>query len=232
MTSSDAERQLDNPIWSCLTTRHAHFSHGGPLARRYLSTISPIGGLPGAGAADVAALEAIIELGDDVAMFGSSVPELSENWETLYASRLTQMVRTDRSPLPEGDVEVSTLGAADVAEMLALVELTKPGPFRTRTIELGTYIGIREGGRLVAMAGERMWVGHFREVSAVCTHPDVQRRGYARALIGRVVNRMLRADETPFLHVDRTNVRAIDMYRALGFARRAEYPLLYASRIG
>ena len=232
MTSSDAERQLDNPIWFCLTTRHAHFSHGGPLARRYLSTISPIGGLPGAGSADVAALEAFIELGDDIAMFGSCVPELSSSWETLYASRLAQMVRTDRSPLPEGEADVSILGAADVAEMLALVELTKPGPFRTRTIELGTYVGIREGGRLVAMAGERMWLDTFREISAVCTHPDAQGRGYARALIGRVVNRMLRADETPFLHVESSNARAIDMYRALGFAPRAEYPLLYASRIG
>ena len=226
------ERQLDNPIWSCLTTRHMHFSHGGAQARRYLSTISPIGAVPGAGSADVAALEAVIEGGGDIAMFGSSVPELSASWETLYASRLAQMIRSGRSPLPEGDADVSTLGAADVAEMLALVELTKPGPFRTRTIELGTYIGIREGGRLVAMAGERMWVGSFREVSAVCTHPDAQRRGYARALIGRVVNRMLRASETPFLHVDCVNVRAIEMYRALGFATRAEYPLLYARRIG
>ena len=232
MTSSDAERQLDNPIWSCLTSRHAHFSNGGPLARRYLSTISPIGAIPGTGPADVAALEAVFEVGEDVAMFASSVPKLSANWETLYASRLAQMIRADRSPLAEGDADVSTLGPADVADMLALVELTKPGPFRTRTVELGTYIGIREGGRLVAMAGERMWVGCFREVSAVCTHPDAQGRGYARALIGRVVNRMLRAGETPFLHVDCINVRAIEMYRALGFTLRAEYPLLYARRIG
>jgi predicted GNAT family acetyltransferase len=76
-----------------------------------------------------------------------------------------------------------------------------------------------------------MWLGSFREVSAVCTHPDVQRRGYARALIGRVVNRMLRAGETPFLHVECSNLRAIEMYRGLGFAPRAEYPLLYARRI-
>lgn len=232
MTSSDAERQLDNPIWSCLTTRHAHFSHGGPWARRYLSTISPIGAIPGTGPADVAALEAVLDIGEDFAMFASSVPDLSANWETLYASRLAQMIRSDRSVLPEGNVDVSTLGPADVADMLALVELTKPGPFRTRTIELGTYVGIREGGRLVAMAGERMWVGSFREVSAVCTHPDAQRRGYARALIGRVVNRMLCADQTPFLHVECSNLRAIEMYRALGFAPRAEYPLLYAKRIG
>jgi predicted GNAT family acetyltransferase len=165
-------------------------------------------------------------------MTGPFVPALPANWETLFESRLTQMIRTDRSPLPEGDADASILGAADVAEMLALAELAKPGPFRPRTIELGTYVGIREGGRLVAMAGERTCVGSFREVSAVCTHPDAQGRGYARALIGRVVNRMLRAGETPFLHVEGSNRRAIDVYLALGFVRRADYPLLYAKRIG
>jgi ribosomal protein S18 acetylase RimI-like enzyme len=233
MTSAaDAERQLDNPIWFCLSGGHAHFSHGGTRARRYLSTISPIGGLPDARPSSVAALEALLDVGDDVAMFGSSVPELHANWETLYGSQLTQMLRIDRTPLPEGDISASILGAADVAEMLALVELTKPGPFRQRTIELGTYVGIREGGRLVATAGERMWVGGFREVSAVCTHPDAQGRGYARALVARVVNRMLRAGETPFLHVESSNRRAIDMYRALGFAPRTQYPLLYTRRIG
>jgi predicted GNAT family acetyltransferase len=162
---------------------------------------------------------------------GPFVPTLPENWETLYESQITQMIRVDRSPLPEGDVDASILGAADVAEMLALVELTKPGPFRPRTIELGTYVGIRERGRLVAMAGERTWVGDCREVSAICTHPDAQGRGYARALMGRVINRMLRAGETPFLNVESRNLRAIDIYLALGFIRRTEYPLLHAKRI-
>lgn len=224
--------QFDNPAWASLTERHAHFSHGGMLARRYRSTISPIAALAGDTPAHVAALEAIAEVGDDVALLAVSVPSLGTNWETLYASQLTQMVRTDPSPLPEPDADVATLGAADVTEMLALVELTRPGPFRQRTIELGKYIGIREGGRLVAMAGERMWIGNFREMSAVCTHPDARGRGYARALMSRVVNRMLRAGETPFLHVESKNRRAIDLYRVLGFVPRAEFPLLYAKRIG
>ena len=116
--------------------------------------------------------------------------------------------------------------------MAALVELTHPGPFRARTIELGTYIGIRDRGGLVAMAGERTWIGDFREVSAICTHPDAQRRGYARSLIGRVVNRMLRAGQTPYLHVESGNAVAIDVYRRLGFVRRTEFPALFASRIG
>jgi len=232
MASFDGERALDNPIWSCLTTRHAHIASGGALARRYPASISPIGALAGGGREHVAALESVVEPGDDFAVFAPSVPALPANWERLFESRLLQMIRSDRSLLPEGDIEVSRLGAADVPEMLTLVELAKPGPFRTRTIELGTYVGIREGGRLIAMAGERLWVGDFHEVSAICTHPDAQGRGYARALTARVVNRMLRAGETPMLHVEWTNTRAIEMYRALGFTVRCELALLHAKRIG
>ena len=99
-----------------------------------------------------------------------------------------------------------------------------------RTVELGTFIGIRDEGRLVAMTGERMWIGDHREVSAVCTHPDAQGRGYARALIGRTVNRIIRAGRVPFLHVEATNARAIALYRSLRFIERAEFPLLFAVR--
>jgi predicted GNAT family acetyltransferase len=225
-------RQLDNPIWSSLTTRHAYLALGDELARRYPSAISPLTGLSHAGPKTAARLEALVEIGDDMGIFGPVTPTLPANWETLRESRITQMIRVDSAPLPEGDSGVLTLDGADVQEMLALVELTQPGPFRPRTIELGTYIGIREGGRLVAMAGERMWIGDYREVSAICTHPDARGRGYARALTGRVVNRMLRAGQTPFLHVYSTNIHAIDVYRALGFARRTEFSLLHAKRVG
>ena len=231
MSSSEAERQLDDPAWWCLATRHGSFARGDALARRYLGTISPIGATSGTTPKHVAALEAIVDVGDDIGLISPLIPSLPANWETLYASTLKQMIRSDRSPLPEGDIEVAKLGAADIEEMLELVELTKPGPFRLRTIELGSYIGIRQAGRLIAMAGERMWVASFREVSAVCTHPDVQGRGYARGLVGRIVNRMLLRGETPILHVDNPNQRAIDMYRALGFVVRTEFPLLHARRI-
>ena len=222
---------LDNPIWSCLTTRHAYLASGGARARRYPASISPIGALSGDGSDHAADLESVVDAGDDFAVFAPSVPALPSNWETLFASRLLQMVRADRSLLPEGDVDMVCLGAKDVPDMLALVEVTKPGPFRLRTVELGNYIGLRQGGRLVAMAGERLWVGEFREVSAICSHPDVQGRGYARMLMGRVINRMLRAGETPFLHVEWTNKRAIDLYRALGFATRTEFALLHTKRV-
>jgi len=181
--------------------------------------------------ANVEALTTAVDVGDDIALVGPYVPALPGNWQTVYASQITQMLRPDGAELPEGDADATSLGSADVDDMLKLVELTRPGPFRRRTIALGAYIGIREGGRLMAMAGERTWIGNYREVSAICTHPEAQGRGLARALIARVVNRMLRAGETPYLHVETRNERAIAVYLALGFVRRTEFPLVHAKRI-
>jgi ribosomal protein S18 acetylase RimI-like enzyme len=231
MTDDATLRALDNPVWSCLTTRHAHLAQGGAQVRRYPGDISPISGVPDVSADTVAALEALVPAGDDMAILGPFVPKLGSNWQILHESFATQMIRTTRDPVREGVVDATTLGPPDVADMLALVDITHPGPFRTRTIELGSFIGIRENGELLAMAGERMWVGDCREVSGVCTHPRAQGRGYAKALMARVINRMLRAGETPFLHVESPNARAIDVYRSLGFVKRAEFPLLYAKRI-
>jgi predicted GNAT family acetyltransferase len=231
MIASNRERALDNPFWSSLTTGHARFALGGTLARRYPADISPIAGLAAPEPANIGALETLVNVGDDMATVARSMPRLPAHWEILYESRITQMMRSEQTPLPEGDVDVSILGPADVPEMLALVELTKPGPFRSRTIQLGRYIGLRQSGRLVAMAGERLWIDDCREVSAVCTHPEVQGRGYARALMARVVNAMMRAGQTPILHVESANRRAIDLYLALGFVRRTELSLLYARRL-
>jgi ribosomal protein S18 acetylase RimI-like enzyme len=224
-------RLLDNPFWSSLVTRHAHLAQGGALARRYPSSISRIAALPGDAPANVAALESLVAVDEEIGIAGPFVPALPSNWETVHEAQLVQMVRSEQTPLPHTDDEVTVLDADDVPEMLALVEVAKPGPFRPRTIELGTYFGIRENGRLLAMAGERTWVGNCREVSAVCTHPAAEGRGFARALVARVVNRMLRAGETAFLHVRSTNARAMKIYRALGFRRRVEYPLRYARRM-
>ena len=231
MIASHLERALDNPFWSSLTTGHAHLALGGALARRYPVDVSLIAGLAAPEPANVAALETVVDVGDDVATVARRVPQLPAHWEILYESRITQMIRSDPGLLAES-VDASILGPADVPEMLALVELTKPGPFRPRTIDLGTYVGLRLSGRLVAMAGERLWIDHFRELSAVCTHPDVQRQGYARGLIARVVNGMMRAGQTPILHVESVNRRAIDLYLTLGFVRRTELSLLYAKRVG
>ena len=148
MIPPDFERALDNPFWSSLTTGHAHLAQGGTLARRYPADVSPIAGLAAPGPANITALEEVVAVGDDMATVARRVPQLPAHWEILYESRITQMIRSDPGLLAES-VDASILGPADVPEMLALVELTKPGPFRPRTIDLGTYVGLRLSGRLV-----------------------------------------------------------------------------------
>jgi ribosomal protein S18 acetylase RimI-like enzyme len=231
MPETSGEHALDNPVWSSLTAHHAHLAQGNELALRYSAEFSPLGALPSAAPDNIDALNALVGVGADIAVAGAYVPKLSDSWETLHRIRIVQMIRRDTAPLPESDAPICALSATDVGDMLALVELTHPGPFRRRTVELGTFVGIRERGRLVAMAGERMWIGDHREVSGVCTHPEAEGRGFARALVARVINRMLRAGQTPFLHVESGNERAIAMYVRIGFEPRTELPLLYAKRL-
>lgn len=231
MSAFTDENVLDNPVWSCLTTRHGHLAKGGRLALRYRPEFSPLGAMPAGAAENVAALQDLIGIGEDLSIAGAHVPEIPANWETQHRILIAQMIRRETSRLPENGAEISVLSAIDVRDMLALVDLTHPGPFRERTIELGTFVGIRRHGRLLAMAGERMWIGDYREVSGICTHPEAQRRGFARALMGRVINRILSAGQIPFLHVDSSNVRAIALYERLGFVRRTAFPLVHAKRI-
>ncbi|MGA8153125.1 MAG: GNAT family N-acetyltransferase [Terriglobales bacterium] len=148
-----------------------------------------------------------------------AAPEL----EIVSSVPLLQMVR-EQGNVPatvgNGPPEFVALTESDVPAMLALTELTKPGPFNRRTREMGDYFGIREDEKLVAMAGERMRVPGYTEISAVCTHPDHLGLGYARALITLLIGRILDRVERPFLHVRPENVRAVALYERLGFEKR------------
>ena len=231
MTALAGEGALDNPVWSCLTSRYAHLALGDARALRFRSEYSPLSAVREASQENVAALLAPVPPGEELSITAVEVGEVPAQWEILGRLRLVQMIRRERAPLPTSSDAVASLGANDVDDMLALVELTHPGPFRQRTVELGRFIGLRRDGNLLAMAGERMWIGDHREVSAVCTHPDAQGRGLARTLMAHVINRMLAAGQTPFLHVLSTNVRAIATYEGLGFVRRTEIALTRAQRI-
>jgi ribosomal protein S18 acetylase RimI-like enzyme len=153
-------------------------------------------------------------------LFLDTLPDPPVGWTVSHRDSMTQMVRTPMAVLTEPAGTIETLNTSALPAMMELAQLTKPGPFGPRTPELGLYLGIYQSGRLAAMAGERLRCAGYAEVSAVCTHPDFQGRGYASALVSAIVAGMVARGETPILHVRSTNEAAIHVYERLGFVSR------------
>jgi predicted GNAT family acetyltransferase len=147
-------------------------------------------------------------------------PAPPANWAVVESVPLLQMVQQEDCEIPSPLFELIELTKADAPEMIALAELTKPGPFGRRTHELGDYLGIRRMGSLVAMAGARLRAPGYTEISAVCTHPDYIGHGCATTLIVALVKRIRDRNQTPFLHVRPENKRAVELYQRLGFRTR------------
>ncbi|AZI41379.1 GNAT family N-acetyltransferase [Deinococcus psychrotolerans] len=160
-----------------------------------------------------------------VVLFRPQLEPAPLGWSLTHHSSAVQMICPDDSRLIRPDIQTATLTSADVPDILALVKLTKPGPFRSRTTELGEYFGVREAGQLVALSGERLRLDGFTEVSAVSTHPDWRGRGLAGALVSQVARKAFSEGQTPFLHVMESNARAIRLYQSLGFVERARIHL-------
>lgn len=219
---------LDNVIWQALTTRQAHLAESSISARRFLPEISPLAALVAPTKEGYDSLHKLLRTGDIAGLFLDEPYTAVPGWSLVRAAPLLQMVH-EGSALPGSadsrrhdsqSPDFALLGTDDVPEMMALTKLTEPGPFNSRTHELGTYLGIRSEGNLVAMAGERMRVPGCTEVSAVCTHPDYTGRGFAKSLMLEIMRRIRSRGETPFLHVRADNVRAIELYRKIGFRER------------
>jgi predicted GNAT family acetyltransferase len=148
----------------------------------------------------------------------------------LLAETAEQMIGTPvESAIP--GLEIVRLGADDVPAMMALTELTKPGPFSARTRELGTFLGIRIDGQLVAMIGERMKPANYTEITAVCVHPSHRGRGYAQALLAAVSRQITARGEIPFLHVFSNNSSAIALYRRQGMEIRRRLHVTVLQRL-
>ncbi|MFI7677312.1 GNAT family N-acetyltransferase [Actinophytocola sp. NPDC049390] len=204
---------LDDPVGASLRSHHAALARTLGGAVTYQPDVATFSSLTGDGWPDLAKL---LGPGAFADMFSHPVAP-PPGWEPVFVLEGRQMIWTGRAP-DAGDVV--ELGAADVPEMLDLTERTRPGPFRQRTRELGTYLGVRDGGTLVAMAGERLHPPGWTEISAVCTAPEARGRGLAARLVGALVARVMARDERPFLHVAESNVGAIALYERLGFETR------------
>ena len=212
----DDLRLLDNVAWHALTGPQAHFAAGTGPARRYARGFSPIVGFEDAERPDFDAIAAFVEPGEPFYCEGGK-GRVAPGWKVEHETTMFKMVWDAAPPAPDATLEAAPLEPHHAAQALDLATLTRPGPFGPRTIELGEYIGFFEGPRLVAMAGERMCAGRFREISGVCTHPERQGRGSARRLMLELVRRQLRRGEAPFLHVMHDNTLAHDLYRRMGF---------------
>jgi ribosomal protein S18 acetylase RimI-like enzyme len=221
---------LDNPTWWALAGPQRELGVAISRAARFSPEVSPFGGFEGQpAAADWDDMATLTGPGGTVALIGAGPGDLKPpaGWTVAWESAGVQMVGAPggvgRSvPIPGGGPTdaVVPLGTDDVPAMLALVAEARPGPFSSRTVEFGGYVGVRREGRLVAMAGERLRPPGHAEVSAVATDPGHRRQGLAELLIRAVVAGIVTRGEVPFLHAAGTNIDAIRLYQALGFTIR------------
>ena len=219
MTIGAPIHPLDHPIWTALTTRQQALAEGGALARRYPPAIAPFADMADMSPQSFAALGALMSGSEIAVLFTPDPVTPPAEFKILLAETGEQMIGTPAESSIAG-VEIVTLGADDVPAMLALTELTKPGPFSARTHELGTFLGIRIDGQLVAMAGERMKPANYTEITAVCVHPSHRGRGYGQVLLAAISRQILARGEIPFLHVFSSNESAIALYRRQGMEIR------------
>jgi len=221
--------ELDRPVWASLTTFHAPLAEGDERARRFLRDVNLFASARDDGADAQAALAALVRPGERVYILQVPTIVVPPPLRTLKAAGGVQMVAT-RPLADDREHDAVPLTDADAPEMLALASLTEPGPFLTRTHHMGSFLGIRRDGRLVAMAGERMRFPGYTEVSGVCTHPDFRGQGFARSLSAAVVAAIQRRGDRAFLHAWATNAPAITLYRGLGFEVRAEVNVAVLAR--
>ncbi|NDZ79979.1 GNAT family N-acetyltransferase [Streptomyces sp. SID10853] len=218
-----AGHPLDDPVGAALLGPHARFAVSRGRVLCYPAAVAPWFAMPESpDAADWADVAALAGPGGAVTLTAFREPP-PDDWEVVFHAPGVQLV--DDGVAAAHDPEAVRLGPDDVPEMLALVERTRPGPFLPRTVELGSYLGIRHEGRLVAMAGERMRPPGWSEISAVCTDASVRGQGLGTRLVHAVAQEIRDRGETPFLHAAESNTNAIRLYESLGFRlrRRTEF---------
>ena len=214
---------LDRPVWSALTSeRQASLAVGADGALRFAPGYGVFAASVDQSPASLAAMAVLERPEGIIATVEAVAPPVPPGLVALKEATLAQMVLVELTPAKARDIVIEPLTEADAPAMRAFAALTEPGPFFDQTHQLGGFFGVKQDGRLMAMAGERMKPDGFTEVSGVCAHPDARGRGYAGALMRTVIEQILARGETAFLHSYADNAGAIALYRALGFEVRSE----------
>lgn len=221
---------LDNHLWTALNGPLAPYSRSVGRVRLLSPDIGDVAAMEEVSPANLHALASAIPFRSEILVIAPIALESSDELEVLHIKPVLQMVSTRLAP-PEPRMSTTKLGAADFSQMLALVDIARPGPLSPRAMELGSFRGVFDGDRLVALAGERLRLQGYTEVATVCTHPDYRGRGYAKAVVSAVAEQIVASGSTPFLGVDDGNAPAIRLYEQLGFAHRSTFYLSTVRRI-
>ncbi|GHF14603.1 GNAT family N-acetyltransferase [Kordiimonas sediminis] len=219
---------MNRLIWHSLQTCHARFAEGSELALTFQEDVSPFIASKDDSAASLNALSQLVNSHPHrkFLLMQKDPIHLPDTVFTEKTDTGVQMILDGEASLnTRASSEIIPLTTSDAAEMLALATLTEPGPFFTRTHEMGNFCGIKRDGKLIAMAGERLKIPGMSEITAVCTHPDYRGQGLATHLIKHAAQQMQQRGETPFLHTYASNTGAISLYKHLGFRLRCDVNL-------
>lgn len=229
MSSDTSDHPLDNVIWKALSTLQADRSRGGAAARRFRPEFAPFAGMPELSEPGLVALATDMAPGEVAALKQPVDFDPGPFFDLVDRKNLMQMVGPvdGAARAPE---RFRQLASIDAARMAALTKLTAPGPWFERTAELGRFIGFEVDGQLVAMAGERLHVPGFTEISAVCCHPEWRGQGLAADMMRLLSQGIVARGETPFLHVLAENESAIRLYEKLGLRTRMQSRLTILRR--
>ena len=215
---TDQYFKLDNPGWYALLETHKYLGIGTDGLKCYQKNIVAFAAWDTSNNAGLNQLDDLIELNESFFIVGEMAP-LPYNYlieKTIICLQMicTTAIKTNMS------ASIVQLGEEEAEKMTALTKLVMPGYYKHDTRLMGDYYGIMDKQELVAMAGERICLNGFTEISAVVTHPTYTGRKYAQQLVAQVVNKNLALGIIPFLHTGQNNERAIRMYEYLGFEKR------------
>jgi ribosomal protein S18 acetylase RimI-like enzyme len=223
---------LDNPIWNALNTGSLSLSFGTDRVRLIDRKMGFFAGLPDYNTETLNELYDFMEAGQRVILFPPDHLPLDDKWKVHNDHELLQLVCERDFSKVESNSHIQPLGATQVEEMLALTQLTKPGPFLTKTIDFGDYFGFFSEGKLVSMAGSRLSPSPYTEVSAVCTHPNFLGQGISKKVMPFVLHAIQQRGKIPFLHLYPDNTPALRLYTSLGFVSRAMLRVYLLEKVG
>lgn len=222
---------LDNPAWNAMSSFNSHLALGNERVKFFPEAVGPFAGLKNYDERSFLELYELIAPQQIIAIPVCNRISIPKCWKVKDIYDVPQLI-FNQNALPSISFPgIVPLSRKNVPQMIALTQLTQPGPFLQRTIEFGNYTGIFNSGKLVAMAGQRMHANQYVEISAVCTHPDHTGKGYGKSLMNHLVCKIVKEGNIPFLHVKAGNEHAINLYKHLGFTVRSAMYIYFLQKV-